>query len=220
MACIDRSAVQTWRKIKRHVSHEPPSPTEKNLPESSLSPPTPSKSPVQDRRTSVQSLPPYQEIESTPKRRSGQFSLLNPSPVVVPDRPAEKPLQTKPSDPLGLTLIYDPGSPPSIDIIFVHGLGGTSRQTWSRNKSPDLFWPHKWLPIEPEIQTARILSFGYNASFSATGPPSLASISDFAKDLLYGMKFGKDDAMKELGIGKRPVIFVVHSMGGLVVKKV
>ena len=199
-----------WRKIKRHVSDEPSSASKLNLP----------KSPVQDRRASEQSLPSYHEIEGIPESRSGQSSPLPASPSVVPNGLAEKPSQDKSSDPLGLTLIYEPKSSPSIDIIFVHGLGGTSRQTWFRNKNPDLFWPHKWLPIEPEIQTARILSFGYNANFSTTGPPSLASISDFAKDLLYGMNFGKDDAMKELGIGKRPVIFVVHSMGGLVVKKV
>lgn len=199
-----------WRKIKRHVSDEASSASRLSLP----------NSPVHDRRISEQSLPSYQEIKDTPKSRSGRSSPSPASPLVVPEDIAERPSQDKSSDPLGLTLLYEPGSPPSIDIVFVHGLGGTSRQTWSRNKNPDLFWPHKWLPIEPEIQTARILSFGYNANFSATGPPSLASISDFAKDLLYGMKFGKDDAMKELGIGKRPVIFVVHSMGGLVVKKV
>ena len=33
------------------------------------------------------------------------------------------------------------------------------------------------------------------------------------------MRFGKDDNGEDLGIGKVPIIFVVHSMGGLVVKK-
>lgn len=34
------------------------------------------------------------------------------------------------------------------------------------------------------------------------GQNSIANISDFAKDLLYDMRFGKDRAMGDLGIGK------------------
>lgn len=45
------------------------------------------------------------------------------------------------------------------------------------------------------------------------------SILDFAKDLLFDLKYGKDADMDELDMGKVPIIFVVHSMGGLVVKE-
>lgn len=44
-------------------------------------------------------------------------------------------------------------------------------------------------------------------------------IGDFAKELLYEMKFGRDREGEDLDIGKLPIIFVVHSMGGLVAKK-
>jgi len=109
------------------------------------------------------------------------------------------------SDPLGLSVVYEPDSPPALDIIFVHGLGGSSRQTWSKHRDPDLFWPQKWLPNEPDICRARILCFGYNASFQASGPNSLSNISDFAKELLFEMKFGKDEKMEDLNIGKVPL---------------
>lgn len=178
----------------------------------------PSPVSVQERRTTENSSP-YKGAAS-PDSWSAQPGPLSPPSLVIPNRTVEEPKQDRPSDPLGLSLLYKPCDLPSIDIVFVHGLGGTSQQTWSRDKNPDLFWPHKWLPTEPEIQTARVLSFGYDAKFSARGSLSLASISDFAKDLLYAMKFGKDDATNELDIGKRPVVFVVHSMGGLVDKKV
>lgn len=107
-----------------------------------------------------------------------------------------------------------------MDIIFVHGLGGHSQRTWSRNHDPSLFWPELWLPLEPDVGIARILTFGYNANFrgSAAGR-SISSISDFAKELLFEMRFAKDSNGEELNIGQNPVIFVVHSMGGLVVKK-
>lgn len=106
------------------------------------------------------------------------------------------------ADPIGLSVIYEPETTPSLDIIFVHGLGGTSRQTWAKNKDENLFWPGRWLPSEPGISTARILSFGYNAHFMSTGPNSTANISDFAKDLLYDMRLGNHRAKGELSIGK------------------
>jgi pimeloyl-ACP methyl ester carboxylesterase len=124
------------------------------------------------------------------------------------------------NDPLGLTVVHQPETSPSLDIIFVHGLGGTSRATWSKDRDPDYFWPERWLPTEPAIRHARILSFGYNANFAQTGSTPITGIVDFAKDLLYAMKFAKDGELNELELGNRPIIFIVHSMGGLVVKQV
>jgi WD40 repeat protein len=76
-----------------------------------------------------------------------------------------------------------------------------------------------WLPYEPDIGKARVLSFGYNANFRGGSSKGISNIADFAKELLYEMAFGKDENGEDLGIGKVPIIFVVHSMGGLVVKK-
>ncbi|OBT75830.1 hypothetical protein VF21_05527 [Pseudogymnoascus sp. 05NY08] len=124
------------------------------------------------------------------------------------------------NDPLGLSILYTPNfDEPTADVIFVHGLGGSSRMSWSYNRDENLFWPEAWLPTEPDIRTARILSFGYNAYFASQGPNSIAGIGDFAKQLLFDMKFGKDSLGEDLNVGHRPIIFVVHSMGGLVFKK-
>ncbi|CAL8581634.1 hypothetical protein XPA_007322 [Xanthoria parietina] len=124
------------------------------------------------------------------------------------------------ADPLGLNVLYEPNdSAPIVDIIFVHGLGGTSQQTWSRNRDLQFFWPREWLPSEPGFEQARVLSFGYNAHFASSGRKNMLDIADFAKDLLFGMKYGLNRNSQRLDIGKVPVIFVAHSMGGLVVKK-
>ena len=120
---------------------------------------------------------------------------------------------------LGLHVVHQPELPAPLDIIFVHGLGGDSRKTWSKNHDSGLFWPGIWLPLEPGIGNARILTFGYNANFRPGAPKSLSNITDFSKELLYEMGFGRDDNGQNLDIGKVPIIFVVHSMGGLVVKK-
>ncbi|KAL8801074.1 MAG: hypothetical protein Q9182_004713 [Xanthomendoza sp. 2 TL-2023] len=63
------------------------------------------------------------------------------------------------------------------------------------------------------------MSFGYNAHFASSGRENVLNIADFAKDLLFGMKYGLNEESEELAIGKVPIIFVAHSMGGLVVKK-
>lgn len=84
--------------------------------------------------------------------------------------------------------------------MFIHGLGGTSQRTWSKNENPDLFWPLKFLPLDPVVCLARILTFGYNANFRAAGNVS-TSVLDFAKGLLFDLKYAKDEQGKDLNIG-------------------
>lgn len=121
--------------------------------------------------------------------------------------------------PLGLNVVYTPDNGHKADIVFVHGLGGTSRWTWSNNRDPELFWPLTFLPLEPDLCLARILTFGYDASFQKTGSIT-TSVLDFAKDLLFDLKYAKDQGLNDLNMGSVPIIFVVHSMGGLIVKEV
>ena len=121
---------------------------------------------------------------------------------------------------LGLHVVHQPEAAPLFNIILIHGLGGGSKKTWTKDLSdPDLFWPQRWLPLEPDLGRARILSFGYNASFIPRTPRSMYNIGDFAKELLFDMKFAKDDNGQDLEIGSVPIIMVAHSMGGLVAKK-
>ena len=49
-------------------------------------------------------------------------------------------LVADPKGPLGLNLLYAPAEPLA-DFIFVHGLGGGSRKTWSKTTSVKDFWP-------------------------------------------------------------------------------
>ena len=132
-------------------------------------------------------------------------------------------------------MVYKPEHTQKVDIVFIHGLGGTSRFTWSKYKDPELFWPLKFLSVEPDICQARILTFGYNADFLTASSVS-TSVLDFAKDLLFNLKYGRDEEKKDLNMGRVsfyatqakvnltsnqvPLIFVVHSMGGLIIKEV
>lgn len=119
-------------------------------------------------------------------------------------------------DPLGLNIVCNP--PDAVaDVILVHGLGGSSRRTWSWQRKTDFFWP-AWLQDDKTLAPLRVFTFGYNAS--PFGQDAFVNILDFSKDLLNRMKgFCDPNIDAQNAIGQKPIIFVAHSMGGLVVKK-
>lgn len=117
----------------------------------------------------------------------------------IHQRRGSSPLGAK--DPLGLNVLYNPERERQLDIVFVHGLGGTSRLSWCKNKDLELFWPLTFLPLEPDICHARILTFGYNATILRANKNS-SSILDFAKALLFDLKYAKGLEMEELNIGE------------------
>ncbi|PSN64914.1 hypothetical protein BS50DRAFT_677808 [Corynespora cassiicola Philippines] len=111
----------------------------------------------------------------------------------------------------GLKTMWDPEGA-IVDIVFVHGLTGNRDTTWTYNDS--VLWPRDLLP--KDIPHARILTFGYDADvarfFSITS-------SNTIRD--HGKSFAQDLAMfrARTKTGDRPIIFVAHSLGGLVVEQ-
>ncbi|TGO08253.1 hypothetical protein BTUL_0219g00220 [Botrytis tulipae] len=104
-------------------------------------------------------------------------------------------------------------SPYRIDIVALHGIKGDAFRTWTEKNEDGVknMWLRDQLPNE--LPGARIFSFGYDANvlFSrGTG-----TIEDFATNLLEDLvRVRKDDSNQ-----KRRVIFICHSMGGIVLKK-
>lgn len=88
------------------------------------------------------------------------------------------------ADEFGLSLVGDCDNPIA-DLIFVHGLGGSSKKTWSYERDVKNFWP-PWLGSEMGFSNTRIFTFGYNAHFAKEG--TTLSVLDFAKDLLFQAK--------------------------------
>lgn len=95
------------------------------------------------------------------------------------------------------------------DVILVHGLGGHAWGTWHPQERHDdrNFWP-VWLG--EERSDIGIWSFGYKAEpFEWKG--TTMPLFDRAGNLLKFLEVNE--------IGERPLIFITHSMGGLLVKE-
>ena len=74
-----------------------------------------------------------------------------------------------------------------------------------------------WLQdfLASDVPNARIMSYGYNSAVAFS--KSVAGIEEFARDLLERLRIARKASGAK---ANQPVIFVCHSMGGLVVKKV
>ena len=120
------------------------------------------------------------------------------------------PLKSEPTDMNGLIKISGCDNPKRCaDVIFVHGLGGTARGTWHPQElnNDDNFWL-MWLAQErPDLG---IWSFGYQAAPSEWKGATMP-LFDRASNLLEYLAIND--------IGERKIIFITHSMGGLLVKK-
>ncbi|CAD6587074.1 MAG: hypothetical protein ASARMPRED_002985 [Alectoria sarmentosa] len=114
--------------------------------------------------------------------------------------------------PFGLNTLFEPEILAIADLVFVHGLGGGSKSTWTKSNDPSLYWPKAWLPQDPGFQDVRIHSFGYNSNW---GDESILNIHDFAKALLGSLQ----DCPLIPRNTSAPLILIGHSMGGLVIKR-
>ena len=88
--------------------------------------------------------------------------------------------------PLGLNLLSAPNDP-SMDLVFIHGLGGGSRKTWSKSPDSASFWPKEWLPQDQELKDVRIHSFGYDSDWASRSGSTLG-IHDFGRDFLAALQ--------------------------------
>jgi protein SERAC1 len=97
------------------------------------------------------------------------------------------------------------------DVIFVHGLRGDAIKTWSIG---NICWPRDLL--KNDLKDARIISWGYDSSvLKPVKSSSQASIFGHVDNLLNDISRIRDSLEAQI----RPIIFVGHSLGGLLIKE-
>jgi tetratricopeptide (TPR) repeat protein len=100
------------------------------------------------------------------------------------------------------------GGTPQADVIFVHGLGGDPFSTWWRDPDhPNDSWPF-WLA--KDLPEAAVHCLEYDASASNWLGLSMP-LTDRATNVLT--------RLETRDIGRRPVVFICHSLGGLLLKQ-
>lgn len=100
--------------------------------------------------------------------------------------------------------------PVSADIVFVHGLNGNREQTWTVAST---FWPQDLLPND--LPHVRVIAWGYNANvLHISMPSSQNSIFGHVHSLLQDIERLRQTQEEQ----NRPIVFVGHSLGGLVIK--
>jgi hypothetical protein len=117
-----------------------------------------------------------------------------------------------PPDPrrYGITEVYRPPNVCEVDIVLVHGLGSNPEKTWTAKNG--VFWPKDLLPTAIKSATARILVYGYKAHLSES-----STIHQHAQNLI--LQLVVDRGRNNNTLMENPIIWVAHSLGGLVVKK-
>lgn len=98
-----------------------------------------------------------------------------------------------------------------VDIVLLHGLNGSPEKTWA-HPSTGFFWP--W-DLRKRIPDARVLLFGYDADITPQFGTNLIRIKGLAESLLGNLVNKRQEDYET----NRPLIFVGHSLGGLIIKK-
>ena len=138
----------------------------------------------------------------------------------------------------GFTILYEPCDERSViaDLVFVHGLQGHPRRTWQSSvnsqqqtsgrhpfkrwkaqrrdkEGAGVFWPADLIP--QDFPNLRVLTYGYDSKVTGyyASSKSKSGIFDHGNSLLNAL------SRERTNLSNRPIIFVAHSLGGLVVKQ-
>ncbi|XP_072437212.1 protein SERAC1 isoform X2 [Chiloscyllium punctatum] len=118
---------------------------------------------------------------------------------------------------------YRTSHPIKADVLFIHGLLGAAFKTWRQKDHSNMedkdadyteCWPKTWLAAD--CPNLRILSVEYDSHLSDWR--SKCPVENERKSMAYR---GREllTKLKAAGVGDKPMVWVAHSMGGLLVKK-
>lgn len=110
----------------------------------------------------------------------------------------------------GFTPLYTPEGHIDVDIIAITGLAGHAFGSWST--ANQRMWLRDFLPRD--LPQARVLLYGYDSHI--VNSQSRSILADFSSNFI-----AKFNAMRSQSHSEdRPVIFIGHSLGCLMIKEV
>ncbi|XP_050805561.1 protein SERAC1 isoform X6 [Gopherus flavomarginatus] len=123
---------------------------------------------------------------------------------------------------------YRSSQPIKADVLFIHGLLGAAFKTWRQQdinqpldakafEGEEVYsecWPKTWLASD--CPSLRIVSVEYDTHLSDW--KTKCPIEDHRKSIAYRSN-ELLNKLRAAGVGDRPLVWVSHSMGGLLVKK-
>jgi len=98
--------------------------------------------------------------------------------------------------------------------MFRRKVQSTGSDDTDDSNTEKVFWPHDLLPTD--CMNARILTYGYDSHVSHffKGPANQNNINAHGRSLLNALELHRRE------FPKRPILFVVHSLGGIILKEV
>lgn len=119
-------------------------------------------------------------------------------------------------------------------IVFVHGLAGDRLKTWTFEKDDyRCLWPQQLLPYD--VPNCRVITWGYDADIVQLNPFHTVSTNDIEQHAtqlcsnLQHLRSWNEQLVSGFRmrtmvtcsfLAKRPLVFVAHSLGGIIVKAV
>ncbi len=100
------------------------------------------------------------------------------------------------------------GRPSLGNVIFMHGLNGDARRTWQSRQGEMGFWPER---LGLELPAVGVWSLGYPA-YSSQWRGDAMALPDRARNVLELLRLKR--------LASVPLVFVAHSLGGLLAKTV
>ncbi|RPB18413.1 hypothetical protein L211DRAFT_796967 [Terfezia boudieri ATCC MYA-4762] len=97
-------------------------------------------------------------------------------------------------------------------IVAVHGLGSAPKRAWLHKASKKM-WLKDFLPEERDIKRSRIMLANHESDWSNNAADN--PLGKYSEAILQGLK--EQRSTKEEA--KRPIIFIAHSFGGILVKR-